>query len=197
MPEINKNPEDRNAFVDELLDASLARYAQAEVRPGLERRIEAALQTAPAPAAFPWRWLPLAAAAVFLIAAGLYFLRGHEPRVPEVAEHPKAAVAPMVTAPQGTQRAAASAPIVNPTAVKQPVASHALVAAASASSRREQFPSPIALSEQEQLLVRFVNQSSPKELQALARQNRAEPIKDLHVDALEIPPVVVGETDSE
>jgi hypothetical protein len=45
--------------------------------------------------------------------------------------------------------------------------------------------------------MRFVSQAPPRELQVVARQGLAEPIPDLRVEALDIPPVVVGETDSQ
>ena len=188
MPGMNDKRDDR--FLDELLDSSLARYAQAEPRPGLEGRLLARLRSEPEPAFAAWRWLPMAAAAVLAFAAVLYFVSGRESRAPEVAVQPKPAVAPTVTAPQAPQKT--SAPAVARRTGQQPAAPHALVGAASA--RRQQFPSPAALSEQEAALVRFVSQTPREELQVLARQNRAEPIQDLRVDALDIPPVVVGET---
>ncbi len=195
MPEKNAKRDDR--FVDDLLDSALAQYAQAEPRPGLEGRLLARLRSEPEPAAFGWRWLPMAAAVAVVLAAVLYFAGNRESRPPEVAVEPHPAVAPAVTVSQGTQEA--SAPLASRAAAKRPSAPRASIqaAAAASSGRREQFPTPLALSEQEQLLLRFVNQSSQKDLQVLARQSRAEPIKELRVDALDIPPVVVGEADSQ
>jgi hypothetical protein len=192
MPEKNAKRDDR--FVDDLLDSALAQYAQAEPRPDLEGRLLARLRSEPEPVAFSWRWMPMAAAVAVVLAAVLYFAGGRESRPPEVAVQPQPAVAPSVTPPRLTP--GPSAPVVSRAGSKPPAAPRAL-AAAPPSGRREQFPTPATLSEQEQLLVRFVNQAPPRELQVLARENRAEPIKELRVDALDIPPVVVGEAESQ
>jgi len=191
MPEKYAKREER--FVDELLDSALARYAQAEPRPGLEGRLLARLRSEPEPAAFGWRWLPMAAAAAVVLAAVLYFAGSRTSRPTEVAVQPPPAVAPAQTAPAVTPKA--SAPVASRPAAKRLSAPRALAAAAS--GRRQQFPTPGALSEQEQLLVRFVHQTPPQELQVVARQRLAEPIPNLRVEALEIPPVVVGKADSQ
>lgn len=188
MAEIDDKHDDR--FVDDLLDSALARYAQAEPRPGLEGRLVARLRSEPEPRAFSWRWMPAAAAAVVVFAAFLYFAGSRESRTLEIVKQTKLTIAPAVTPPQVTLE---SLPTGNRPVVKQPSAR----VLASTPAPREQFPTPLALSEQEQLLVHFVKQTPPQELQALARQNRAEPIKVLRVDALEIPPVVIGESDSQ
>ena len=190
MPEMQDHRDDR--FLDDLLDSSLARYSQAEPRLGFEGRLLARLRSEPAPVPMAWRWIPLAAAAVVAVAAVLYLSSGRESRVPEVALQPKPAVAPSPETPEQ--------PVVSGLrhAPPQPSAPRALAGAAtSTSGRRAQFPTPATLSEQEAALLRFVNQTPPEELKVWARQNRAEPITDLRVDALDIPPVVVGETDSE
>jgi len=76
MPEKYAKRDER--FVDELLDSALAQYAQAEPRPGLEGRLLARLRSEPDPAAFGWRWLPMAAAAAVVFAAVLYFAGSRE-----------------------------------------------------------------------------------------------------------------------
>jgi len=191
--------EKRDRFVDDLLDSALAQYAQAEPRAGLEGRLLARLRLEPERAAFGWRWLPMAAAAAVVLAAVLYFSGGRESRPPEVAVEPRPLVAPTVTAPTVTPTPGPPAPLASRAGLRPRSAPRASIQAAAASSsvRREQFPSPAALSEQEQLLLRFVKQTPPRELQGLARQNRAETIQELRVDALDIPPVVVGEADSQ
>ncbi len=197
LPEKNERRDDR--FVDDLLDSALARYAQAEPRPGLEARLLARLRAEPEPAALGWRWLPMAAAAAVVVAAVLYFAGSRESRPPEVAVQPQPAVRPQVAAPPVTApgRQKEPAPVVSPTLAKQPSAPRALAKVASTFGRRERFPTPAALSEQEQLLVRLVSRTPPQELQVLARKRQEEPIPELRVDALDIPPLVVGESDSQ
>ncbi len=205
MPEKNERRDKR--FVDELLDSALAHYAQAEPRPGLEARLLARLRSEPEPAAFGWRWLPLAAAATVVVAAVLYFAGSRESRPPEVSVQPKPAVAPagtgkakmpIATAPVAQQ---ASDPVASRAAAKQPSAAGASMRAADArasiSARRQEFFQPTPVSEQEAALMRLVRQTPAEELKMLARQNRAEPIPELRVDALDIPPLVVGEPDSQ
>ncbi len=195
MPERNEGRDER--FVDELLDSALARYAQVEPRPGLEARLLARLRSEPEPAAFGWRWLPMAAAAAVVVAAVLYFAGSRESRPPEVAVQPQPAVAPTVTPPPVMPKP--SAPVANRAVAKQPSAAGASLRAAGArvsiSLRRQEFFQPTPVSEQEAALMRFVRQAPAEDLLALARQSRAEPIPDLRVDALDIPPLVVGETD--
>lgn len=197
MPEKNDKRDER--FVDELLDSALAHYAEAEPRPGLEARLLARLRSEPEPAAFGWRWLPLAAAAAVVVAAVLYFAGSRESRPPEVAEQPQPAVAPTVTPPPVMPKP--SAPVASRAAAKQSSAAGASMRAAGASAsisvRRQKFFQPTPVSEQEAALLRFVSQTPQRDLLALARQSRAEPIPDLRVDALDIPLLVVGETDSQ
>ena len=90
----------------------------------------------------------------------------------------------------------ATAPAASRPVAKQP-STPRVVAAAPASPRRQQFFRPTAVTAQEAALLRFVNQAPPEELKLLARRERAEPIPGLRVDALEIPPVIVGKTDSQ
>lgn len=196
MPE--KNPKREDRFVDDLLDSALARYAQAEPRPGLEARLLARLRSEPEPAAFAWHWLPMAAAAAVILAAALYFAGSRESRPPEVAVEPQPAVAPQVTTPPPPEP---SGTVVNRAVAKQPSAAGASMRAAGArasiSVRRQEFFQPTPLSEQEAALLRFVRQTPAEDLLALARQSRAEPIPELRVEALNIPPLVVGEPDSQ
>jgi hypothetical protein len=192
MPEIHDHRDDRSVFLDELLDASLARYAQTEPRPGLEARLLARLRSEPEPALFPWRWLPAAAAAVLALAVALYFASSRESRLPEVAVQPRPTTAPVVAPPQVPQRAAV-APVRRP----GPKTAAPRALAGSAPPRREQFFQPSALSAQEAALMRFVSQAPPEELRLVARENRSEPIGDLRLERLEIPPVVIGENDSQ
>src|SRR5574341_491526 len=127
MPEKNEMRDDR--FVDELLDSALAHYAQAEARPGLEGRLLARLRAEPEPAAFGWRWLPLAAAASVVVAAALYFAGSRESHPPEVVAQPQPAVRPQVTTPPTPEP---SAPVANGAIARQPSAAGAPMRAASA-----------------------------------------------------------------
>lgn len=199
MPEKpEKNDKHDERFVDDLLDSALAHYAEAEPRPGLEARLLARLRSEPEPANFGWRWLPLAAAATVVVAAVLYFAGSRESRPPEVAAQPEPAVAPQVTTPPTPEP---SAPVASRDVAQQPSAARPPIRAAGArasiSVRRQEFFQPTPVSEQEAALMRLVSQTPAKDLLALARKKQDVPIPDLRVDPLDIPPLVVGEPDSQ
>lgn len=178
----------QNRFVDELLEASLARYARVEPRPGLAERVLENLRAQPLPA--PWlRWSRLLAAtavAVLTLTATVYFVQRWPRSVPApatIAVSAPPAVVPAPSTPVETPRPAAAA--------TARVAAPALDRVARATPRRERFPSPTPLSAQELLLLRFVEAAPAEAL--LASQETREPLGGLRVEPLNIPKLAVEE----
>lgn len=183
---------DNNRFVDELLDAALARHRSADPRPGLEGRVLARLRAEPRPAPwFRWGWLPaLASVAALMLAVGAFYAarRGAmpervSPRVARTAEQPPVAAPPApaeLSVPPRQPR-----PAVPRLEQPQPVQ----VAVVVASPRRPQFPTPAPLSEQEKLLLRYVAEA-PKQALLVAQAN-SRPWEDLRFEELRIPALVM------
>lgn len=184
---------DSDRFVDELLDAALARYRSAEPRTGLEERVLANLQSQPRPRPqLLWGWMPLLATAGVLVVAGaaFYLARSRSletapsrPIVARTAEPPTVAV-PAVTP---TQPAPARSPGRAAAWHGQPMPAQRAVVA----PRRERFPSPARLSGQEVLLLRYVA-LVPKEA-LIASRAMGQPIEDLRIEPLHIPELVAVE----
>lgn len=63
---MNENPKAPNT--EELLDRALEHYRAAEPRPGLEQRVLAELEAAPAPQKWFWQLVPVTVAALLAIA---------------------------------------------------------------------------------------------------------------------------------
>ena len=134
-------------FVDELLDASLRRYASAEPRPGLEDRVLAGVRSRQQSERrrTVWAWaIGTAAAAAMVTLLVIYWPRQQPAPLPVIAKAPANLSAPKV---------AAVAPLV------QPPMQHRSQRHATprwVDTRPQQFPTPRPLSEQEKLLVAYV-----------------------------------------
>jgi hypothetical protein len=149
--------------LDQLLDNALRQYGAAEPRLGLEGRVLARLRAEQSRPALNWhpRWLLVAVAAVAALAfmVALVSRKRYEP----------AGLAPIAKARQ----LPAPSP-VKPQQVPGPTASSQRQAKARNPTKpfslpkRDQFPSPAPLSEQEQMLARYVSQY-PREAGATAR----------------------------
>ncbi len=189
------NDKERDSFLDELLEASLARYRSAEPRLGFEQRLLANLRaSAQAAPRFRWGWLALgaAAAALAMMVVGFYLARRPKPSPPAVS----------VVAP-GPEPARVVSPIVG---VKPPGALTGQRRPAPgqvrrtpptfevATPRRDQFPSPAPLSAEEKLLLRFLKEAPEPVLMALRAEN--EPKGDLQIRDLNIPPLEVKQLPS-
>ena len=172
---------ERDRFAVELLDAALRRYRSLEPRPGLEERVLASLRARRR--AGPWLgWKGLAwavpAAVLATVALALYLNRrtvpfsGPPPRSIAVRkpEPPAAAVS------QGATRPHSHVP-QSRVARPQP-------------ARREQFPTQAPLSEQEKLLLLYVNQAPGPLLIAQTDSDALQDLKieDLHISELELEP---------
>lgn len=146
--------------LDQILDAALAKYTSAEPRPGLELRILANLRSANVPSRQPlwWRWGLRAALAAILVAL-VIGLRSTKP-TPTVARH-QMFVQPGSTDPELHK-------LEHPVDVDGRQAPIDISAVSTITIRRKPrvpknpkldvFPSPHPLSEQEQLLARYVAQ---------------------------------------
>jgi hypothetical protein len=164
-------------FADELLDASLRRYASAEPRPGLEGRVVAGVrarqQTARRRAAWAWG-MGMAAVTAAVTLLVIYRPRQQPAPLPMTAKAPANISAPVL---------AKVTPAVPPPMPHRPprFASRSWV-----DTRPQQFPTPRPLSEQEKLLLVYA--------QALKGSSAASALKadqDLEHD-LEIPPLSIA-----
>lgn len=177
--------EKRQEFVDELLDASLRRYSQVEPRRGLEERLLANVPEQAQRFAWPsWVWIPAAATAAILLAALAFYATRQAappPSAPSVAQQvPSAPVAPTMSA-----KATPPAPYPNVSRVR--VERMASPGRLGAGPRLASFPARAPISEQERLLLQFMQQT-PKE-QLMARQLGAAPIERLDFKPLAVPPL--------
>ncbi len=170
---------ERKEFVDELLNTSLNRYSQVEPRAGLEERLLASVpQAAQRSAWLQWVGIPAAATAVVLIAALAFYATWQSPvpSAPIVAQRPPAPTIVTPASPPTATSAAASRPVIRRAPVER---------VSAALPRLATFPARAPLSEQERLLLLFVQQT-PKE-QLMARQLGAAPIEPLEIQPLSAP----------
>jgi hypothetical protein len=190
----------RDQFVDELLEASLKQYRGEEPRPGLEMRILAGIRTRERAAR--WRGLGWAAAVcagiLAIIVLTLHFaparLRQPTPHasLPQPAATPPtpAMVSQQPMPPLGAHRA--------PLQPRQ----RGLRRAARRFARPEQFPTPLPLTEQEKLLLVYLNKATKPDLVAGTNQTDEAPVNDLEIArikiaALEIKPLDDSQSEQE
>ncbi len=140
-----------NRFVNDLLDASLRKYAGAEPRPGLEGRILAGVRSRQQQARRRTAWLSAFAvsgvAAVVVGMAGFAAFRGdlrHPAPEPAIANH------------QASKSAATVATAVPPVKLPAPLRVTRQSKSTMVDWRPQQFPTPRPLSEQEKLLLAYV-----------------------------------------
>jgi hypothetical protein len=164
-------------FVDELLEASLRRYASAEPRPGLEGRVLAGVRARQEATRrrTMWTWA-VGMAGVAAMVTLLVIYRPHRQPAPS----PVAAKAPAnVSAP-------AAAKIAPPEQPPLPHRPRRPAVVSRIDTRPQQFPTPRPLSEQEKLLLVYV-----KSLEASSEVS--VPATDQRSDQdLEIPPIRIA-----
>jgi hypothetical protein len=180
---------DKRMQIDDMLDSLLANYSSAEPRPGLETRILANLREAEKESSHGWwnfKWLWAGAVAAAIIVAAVLIGGRHRieppthvivktsPSVPQQEIQPHAPIAPKEMVRIYRRK---------PRATKQPQN-----AALALSQRPAVFPTPTPLSEQEQLLLRYMTatpreeliaQSHPDEPPVVGDQDQTEAIPDL------------------
>ena len=148
---------------DDLLDNALRHYGAAEPRPGLERRLLARLRAEQSRPALTWRsrWLYASVAALAaLVLASLVLPHTHR-RAAAPASNAKVVSAPASVLTPAPQR------IVRPRPVPNSRSKSRVVPAPVHPPKRDRFPSPAPLSEQEQMLAAYVSQY-PREASATA-----------------------------
>lgn len=206
-------------FIDDLLDASVAQYRGVEPRPGLENRVLAQLRAEPK--ASPWlawaRWAGAGLAAVGLILELVSIAYRQRPRMPvSVTQSPR----PTATSGFGTRGSGfgkeherrtpksesgvspdllhASTSRATPGGARRPdVLSRAPNSGPRTPAfqpRRDVFPSPAPLSEEEKLLVSYVRQI-PQGVRAAFPEDD-QPLASLTVPDLNIPPLEMKELPS-
>jgi hypothetical protein len=161
---------DRNNFaqnqsaddLDRVLDAALARYASVEPRSGLEQRVMANLSTAARHTQTLgwWRWGAAAVLAIVLVVAGLAW-KSSRTSHPAIANHAPGTGVSKDASQGSSANINGAVPAVSHPGVKRvirrqkrfPESANTLTASA---PKRQQFPSPQPLSEQEQLLASYV-----------------------------------------
>jgi hypothetical protein len=191
-------------YVDELLEASLKQYRGEEPRSGLEMRILAAVRTQERAARLRWLGWAVAVCAGILVAIALtlHFARApHRQLTPSAELSPKEsgarraplqAAKPPAPAMASQQRALSGPP--------RPVAGVRRVA--TRRSRPEQFPSPLPLTEQEKLLLAFLEKATEPDLVAGTNETDVAPVSDLEISrikiaALEIKPLDDSQSEQE
>jgi len=169
-------------FVEELLEASLKRYRSEAPRAGLENRILAGVQASDRAAQRRrWVWVLAASAAALIVAVVvLRFTSRPARRTATVSPAPQA-VAPKTEPP----RVVAVAPPVTrvprkPSQRPRPVTAEL--------RRPEQFPTPSPLTEQEKLLLLYLQTTPASELAATATE---KPIQDLKISQLAFAPLEI------
>jgi hypothetical protein len=190
MNEGSMNNDERKQSADRWLDAALERYSDAEPRPGFETRLLASVaaeRESKAPRRQIWMWAAVAAAAVVVVLAlTVSRISRQTPATPMVANShqrqpsPAPEPHPEVRANAATANANAPTPGERQLVASRPLHRTRPVIVASANRqehgeviRRPQFPTPAPLSEQERLLLAYV-QSTPKhELESVIAQKQA------------------------
>jgi hypothetical protein len=201
--------EDKDRFVDELLNSALAHRRGAEPRPGLEGRILERVRAAAGErdaGRKVWKlWLAAGAtAAVVLTSVAIYVAkRSHSPAA-QTSQASKTVPAPpareaLAANSATTPRAGTATTNDEP----QPIARRGRKSLRRIETPRwpSQFPTPAPLTEEQKALVQYVRETPPKvlaepTLKAEPMVQRVE-IKPLEIPPLEIQPLAVGSTKEE
>jgi hypothetical protein len=162
-------PNQKERFVDQWLDAGLMQHGQAEPRSGLEDRILARLRAPRNPMPAPkWQWWPALAAVAAVLLIGMFVAKSkHDTAQPPLANghlpiQPKRPETSGLSGPQVQDVAGQRARIG---ILERP---HSRPATEATSARLEQFPSPQPLSKQEEILQRYL-EHFPREAALTAR----------------------------
>jgi hypothetical protein len=164
--------EDNDQADETWLDAAMKQYGEAEPRPGLENRVLATLHAEQARlSSRPWRWRPAAAAVTIVVLTVAGFLLRRRPAGVTISN--QAAVAIGTREPEPPV-ASAVRPHTEPKhSARSRLGSH--IAHPSSVPRLEQFPAPAPLSEQEEMLARYVREH--RQEATMVAKARAELLK--------------------
>ncbi len=176
------NEKRHTSFEEELLDRALEHHRAEEPRPGLEQRVLARLDSAPAPR-FGWHWKAgaVVATAALLAVVALYLADSPSSMDPSPEQPQMARSEPIhVPAPEGAPSVPEST-VSLPPALPPAQAVNVEMVVETASSQSPTFPSTRELSPQEALLVRFVQRAPEQTLRSIAR---TRPTRPLYVEKL-------------
>jgi hypothetical protein len=165
--------------LEEMLDAMLNDYSGERPRPGLETRVLATLreQSRQEQDRAPlWRWLWGGAAAMALVAVVLavYIARLQAPPAPPAVSRVMKPP-PVATPTVSRDRADRTADVrrVRHQQAQEPVT--ALTPPLAMAARQEVFPSPVPLTDQEKLLLRYLRHTSQEEVVAQSHSDDPAP----------------------
>ena len=198
--------EDKDRFIDELLDAALARQHNAEPQAGVETRILERVRTSATGQSSrrrAWVVVTAVAAAAFLVVMVRVANRSHSPAVqtPQISK--------VVPSPQPNERLAASSETARQPGSRRAITTtertehHQRKTSGRTVARHwpSQFPTPTPLSPEERALVRYVQETPPQVLAAslFKEQSVEQPleIKPLKIVPLEIRPLSLGSKQEE
>jgi hypothetical protein len=160
-------------FLDELLDRSLRSYANPELPPGIEFRLLARVRSARESHSRKWRvwlWMPLPFIALLVMAAILLHAPHKQTVRTPVATVAGPPIAPEVPATSAAPRRASSQ--VPPRGYHR---AQRLISNDRNVRKRQVFPSPAPLSEQEMALVAMTQTHSAEKIAGLAVPLEPEP----------------------
>ena len=172
MPDTNykrDRSQDQPDDLDLMLDASLAKYAAVEPRPGLEQRVLAHLSVeAVLPSRHPWLQWGLAGALAVITVVGVLAWRSNQAPHPVIANHPsttiqRSSIQEIRPAPHATDKVVT----VTHASVPRPAARRAPASRPATHPKLDQFPSPQPLSAEEIALAQYV-ENFPKEARLIA-----------------------------
>jgi hypothetical protein len=190
--------EDKDRFVDELLDSALAHQRAAEPRPDLEGRILERVRAASEhssgrrKARKLWAAAAVSAAVVVMFVAIHVANRSHSPAL-QTSQASNAAPAPPATEAltanaETTPRTGTARTVAEPRRIERRVRK---------SSQRietprwpSQFPTPAPLTEEQKALVQYVRETPPEVL-AEPILNAEPTVKHVEIKPLEIPPLEI------
>ena len=161
--------------VDAWLDGALKQYGEAEPRAGLEGRITANLQAASAHVTEKRNWwlVWVTVAASIAITGAIFIASGDKD-----AQKKAVAVQQSPVTEAKTPVAANTAPVVPVSTSSRPRRRQAMRVVRTSEPRRAQFPTPRPLTEQEQMLVSYVEEQ-PEEAKQVAQAQAELSRRDL------------------
>ena len=175
------DPNDKDRFVDDLLDASLLCYRSEEPRAGLENRILAnvrASDRALQPHRWVWAWTLAASAAVLIVAVVVLRFTSRPASRTATTLPALQTIAPKTETPKVVA--------VAPPVTRIPRTPSQRPQTATAKLRRpEQFPTPAPLSEVERLMLAYLAQTPKSELSTPT-------VRDAKMEPLEIPEIKIA-----
>ena len=178
-------------FVDELLETSLKEYRGEEPRSGLEMRILAGVRTQARAARLRWLgWAVAVCAGILAVAALILHFAPTRLRQPT----PSASLPQPATTQPAPPMVPRQQPLLTP---RRPAPEVRRVA--SRRSRPEQFPTPLPLTEQEKLLLAYLDKAAKPDLTAATDE---KPVNDMEVPeitvaALKTKPLEDSQSDQE